>query len=177
MAIIGQRVRDQLFEKDENPLGQDVKINGIIFQVVGVFRSTQNGNQQQEEERIYLPNETLRYAFNQTGWIGSFVIVPRPGIHAREAENDVKMYLAQINKVSPDDKGVFGSFNLQDEHDKVQGLFTGIAVFSWVVPMATIQLNALIPVNRPCTLSCSSCRLKLPNTPLSSGLTLLRWAR
>lgn len=143
VALIGQRVRDQLFEKGQDPLGEDIQINGIIFQVVGVFRSTQNGNQQQEEERIYLPNETLRYAFNQTGHIGSFVIVPKPGFHARVAENDVKTYLAQINKVSPDDRGVFGSFNLQDEHDKVQGLFTGIAVFSWVVAIGTIFAGAV----------------------------------
>ena len=54
-----------------------------------MFKSTQNGNQQQEEERIYLPNDTLRYAFNQTGQIGSFVLVPKPGIHARVVERDV----------------------------------------------------------------------------------------
>ncbi len=143
VAVIGQRVRDQLFAKDENPLGEDITLNGITFQVVGVFRSTQNGNQQQEEERIYLPNETLRYSFNQIGRIGSFVIVPKPGIHARVVENDVKMYLAQINKVSPVDKGVFGSFNLQDEHDKVQGLFTGIKVFSWMVAIGTIFAGAV----------------------------------
>ena len=75
MALIGQRVRDQLFAADENPLGEDITINGITFQVIGVFESLQNGNQQQEEERIYLPNDTLRYAFNQIGAIGSFVIV------------------------------------------------------------------------------------------------------
>ncbi|HEY6126209.1 MAG TPA: ABC transporter permease [Steroidobacteraceae bacterium] len=143
VAVIGQRVRDQLFAKDENPLGEDITINGITFQVIGVFRSTQNGNQQQEEERIYLPNDTLRYAFNQIGRIGSFVIVPKPGIHARVAENDVRMYLSQINKVSPDDRGVFGSFNLQEEHDKVQGLFTGIKVFSWMVAIGTIFAGAV----------------------------------
>ena len=143
VAVIGQRVRDQLFAKDENPLGEDLTINGITFQVIGVFRSTQNGNQQQEEERIYLPNDTLRYAFNQIGNIGSFVIVPKPGIHARVTENDVRMYLSQINKVSPEDRGVFGSFNLQDEHDKVQGLFTGIKIFSWLVAIGTIFAGAV----------------------------------
>jgi len=143
VAVIGQRVRDQLFAADENPLGEDIQVNGIIFEVIGVFKSTQNGNQQQEEERIYLPNDTLRYAFNQTGRIGSFVVVPKPGIHARVAEKDVKNYLAQINKVSPDDKGVFGSFNLQEEHDKVDGLFTGIKVFSWMVAIGTIFAGAV----------------------------------
>ena len=55
----------------------------------------------------------------------------------------MKKYLAQRKKMSPDDKGVFGSFNLQDEFDKVQGLFTGIKVFSWVVAVGTIFAGAV----------------------------------
>ena len=47
VAVIGQRVRDQLFAKDENPLGEDITVNGITFEVIGVFLSTQDGNQQQ----------------------------------------------------------------------------------------------------------------------------------
>ncbi len=143
VALIGQRVRDQLYLKGEKVVGSDITVNGITFQVIGVFQSLQNGNQQQEEERVYIPNDTLRYSFNQVGWVGSFVIIPKEGIHARVAEEDVKRYLAQQNKVSPDDKGVFGSFNLQDEYDKVQGLFTGIRVFSWVVAIGTILAGAI----------------------------------
>jgi putative ABC transport system permease protein len=143
VAVIGQRVRDQLFVAGEPVVGSNIEVNGISFLVIGVFKSLQNGGQQQEEERIYLPNDTLRYAFNQTGVIGSFVFTPKPGLHARQAESDVKAYLAQINKVAPDDKGVFGSFNLQDEHDKVQGLFTGIEAFSWIVAIGTIFAGAV----------------------------------
>ena len=143
VAVIGQRVRDQLFTKDESPLGEDITVNGITFQVIGVFTSSQEGNQRQEEERIYLPNDTLRYAFNQIGSVGSFVIVPKPGVHAAVAENDVKAYLARINKVSPDDRGVFGSWNMQNQYEKVQGLFTGINVFSWVVAIGTIFAGAV----------------------------------
>jgi putative ABC transport system permease protein len=143
VALIGKRVRDQLFAADENPLGQDLTINGITFQVIGVFVSLQNGNQQQEEQRIYLPNTTLRYSFNQTGTVGSFVIIPKDGVRSSQAESDVKTYLAQLNKVSPDDRGVFGSFNLQNEHDKVQGLFTGIKFFSWLVAVGTIFAGAV----------------------------------
>jgi putative ABC transport system permease protein len=143
VAVIGQRVRDQLFTKDESPLGEDITVNGITFQVIGVFTSSQEGNQRQEEERIYLPNDTLRYAFNQIGSVGSFVIVPKPGVHAAVAENDVKAHLAKINKVSPDDRGVFGSWNMQNQYEKVQGLFTGINVFSWVVAIGTIFAGAV----------------------------------
>lgn len=138
VALIGQRVRDQLFLPGEEAIGSQITINGISFDVIGVFKSLSNGQEQQEEERIYLPNDTLRYAFNQVGVIGSMVFTPREGVHAKVAEEDVKRYLAQLKKVSPDDKGVFGSFNLQNEHDKVQGLFAGIRVFSWIVAVGTI---------------------------------------
>lgn len=142
-VIIGTRVRTQLFGEGEDPIGADITINGISFKVVGVFKSLASGNEQQEEEKIYIPNDTLRYAFNQTGWIGSFIIQPKTGLHARVAEEDVKKYLAEINKVSPDDVGVFGSFNLQNEFDKIQGLFTGIAAFSWLVAIGTIMAGAI----------------------------------
>jgi putative ABC transport system permease protein len=143
VVLIGQRVAEQLFSKDEGPLGKDITINGINFTVIGVFESLQRGNEQQQEERIYLPNDTLRYAFNQVGWVDNFMVVPKPGVHARVAEEEVKRYLAQIHKVSPEDRGVLDSFNLQDEFDKVQGLFLGIKVFSWVVAIGTIFAGAV----------------------------------
>ncbi len=143
VALIGRRVRDQLFTDGEAALGSDITINGISFTVVGVFESLQQGNEQQEEERIYLPNDTLRYSFNQIGWVGSLVVIPKPGVHARVAEEDVKRFLAQRNKVHPNDRGVFGSFNMQNEFDKVQGLFVGINLFSWIVAIGTIFAGAV----------------------------------
>lgn len=143
VVLIGKRVRDQLFVKGEPVLGENVTINGINFQVIGVSESLQQGNSQQEDEKVYIPNDTLRYAFNQTGWVGSFMIIPKPGVHAKVAEEDVKRYLAQRLKISPDDKGVFGSFNLQDESDKVDGLFLGIKAFSWIIAIGTIFAGAV----------------------------------
>ena len=143
VALIGDRVRNQLFVPGEKVVGSDITINGISFQVIGVFKSQFTGEAQQQEERVYLPNDTLRYAFNQVANVGSFVLTPKAGLHARVVEDDVKRYLAQRKKVSPDDKGVFGSFNLQNEYDKIEGLFTGIRVFSWVVAIGTILAGAI----------------------------------
>jgi putative ABC transport system permease protein len=143
VAVIGERVRSQLFPKGESALRADLTINGISFEVIGVFRSLSNGNQQPEEEKIYLPNDTLRYAFNQVGWVGSLVVLPKPGVPARDVEEDVKKYLAKRNRVNPEDKGVFGSFNLQNEYNKIQGLFTGMQAFSWVIAIGTILAGAI----------------------------------
>lgn len=142
VALIGQRVRDQLFAPGEAVIGQDITISGIAFSVVGIFQSTQEGNQQQEEERLYLPNDTLRRTFNQPG-IGSFVVLPKDGVDAKVAEEEVKALLAKRNKVSPDDRGVFGSFNMQEQFEKVSGLMTGINIFSWIVAIGTIFAGAV----------------------------------
>jgi putative ABC transport system permease protein len=143
VALIGARVRDQLFRKDEPALRADLTINGISFEVIGVYRSLSPGNQQQEEERIYVPNDTLRFAFNQVGWVGNLVVVPKPGVAASVVEADVKRFLAKRKRVDPNDKGVFGSFNLQNEYEKVQGLFAGMKGFSWVVAIGTILAGAI----------------------------------
>lgn len=143
VVIIGTRVKAQLFGESLDPIGKEITVNGIVFKVVGVFKSQSSGNEQQEEEKLYMPNDTLRYAFNQTGWVGSLVVLPKPGLHARVAEEDVKKYLAELKKIDPKDTAVLGSFNLQNEYEKIQGLFTGIAAFSWIVAIGTIMAGAI----------------------------------
>jgi putative ABC transport system permease protein len=143
VALIGARVKNQLFDKGESALGADITINGISFQVIGVFTSSSGNDGQQEEEKIYLPNDTLRYAFNQVGWLGNFVVIPKAGVHASVTEEEVKRYLAKIKKIDPNDKGVMGSYNLQNESDKVEGLFAGMTVFSWIVAIGTIAAGAI----------------------------------
>jgi putative ABC transport system permease protein len=143
VAVIGERVRNQLFEKDENPVGAHLTLNGISFQVIGVFQSFNPNNKQAAEETLYIPNDTLRYSFNQVGWVGSFVLIPKPGISAQAMEDDVKKYLSKIKKVDPNEKGVFASYNRQTDHDKVDGLLTGIRFFSWFVAVCTIMAGAI----------------------------------
>jgi putative ABC transport system permease protein len=143
VAIIGERVKTQLFKAGETVIGSDIVISGISFQVVGVYKTGQTNPGSTEEEKIYIANDTLRYSFNQVNWVGSFVVIPKAGIHASIAEQEVKDYLAKKNKVDPKDFGVFGSFNLQKEFDKMNGLFTGIKVFSWVVAIGTIMAGAI----------------------------------
>ncbi len=142
VAVLGAGVKEQLFDPGEPVVGANLRIAGINFLVVGTFKSLSSGNNTAEEERIYIPNNTLRYAFNQVGWLGNFAIVPTEGVDASVTEQAVKDYLHELKGIHPDDAGVLGSFNLQQEYDKVQGLFTGIEVFSWVVAIGTIMAGA-----------------------------------
>jgi putative ABC transport system permease protein len=136
VVVIGSSVKDVLFEPDEQVIGEELKIGGINFTVVGVFEtsSTNPG----ESEKIIMANSTLRTTFNQMGWIGHLEVTPKEGVSSAVLEEKVRNLIMERHKVHPDDVGALGSFNLQKEFQKVVSLTTGIRVFSWVVAIGTI---------------------------------------
>ena len=48
VCIIGERVYEVMFDKDEDPVGKYLRVNGVYFMVVGVFRSKNRS----EERRV-----------------------------------------------------------------------------------------------------------------------------
>ena len=45
--------------------------------------------------------------------------------------------------MAPDDARAFGHFNLEEEFDKMQGLFTGIRILIWMVGIGTLAAGAI----------------------------------
>ena len=144
VAVIGNRVRDVLFEKGEKPLGESVRINGIDFQVVGTFESKQSGDRADgDAETLYIPFTTYQQAFNGAGRVGWFSINARPGYSAtRLLENSLAL-LKERHKVAPDDTRAFGSFDLAEQFGKMNGLLSGINILMWVVGIGTLAAGAI----------------------------------
>lgn len=143
VAIIGNRVVEILFG-DTNPVGQYVNIKGSFFQVVGVFKGAGKAEEaQQEAQTIFVPLTTLQVAFNQVNKVDYFAFIPRAGIAAAVVETKVKEVLARQHKVAPTDDRAFGSANVEKEYARVQGLFTGISSFSWLVSIGTILAGVI----------------------------------
>ncbi len=61
VVVIGDRVYQEMFKKDENPIGEYLQIQGVYFKVVGVVKSKQRGFQAEEDEKtIHMPLNTLQ---------------------------------------------------------------------------------------------------------------------
>lgn len=54
IAIIGTAVVKDIFE-GRDPIGQNVKINGQVFKVVGVLQQTENGADQSADDQVVIP--------------------------------------------------------------------------------------------------------------------------
>jgi len=144
VAVIGTRVRDVLFPRGENPVGQSISVRGVYFQVIGVFKSSQSGDDgNRDAETVFVPFTTFQRAFNFGDRVGWMAIISRPDVKASDAEARVLDVLKARHKVAPDDQRAFGHFNLEEEFQKVQGLFKGIAILVWLVGAGTLAAGAI----------------------------------
>ncbi|MTI32690.1 ABC transporter permease [Xanthovirga aplysinae] len=139
VAIIGDRVREVLFEEDEDPLGKYIQIRGVYFKVVGLTKSKRKGERGvRDNERVYIPATTLQQTYNMINRVHWFALTPKDGISATVIEEKAKSLLASRHRVHPDDNPAFGSANIEKEYKQIMGLFMGIKGFGWFVSVFTI---------------------------------------
>lgn len=145
VAVIGTRVKELLFEKDEDPVGQYIQIKGVFFKVIGVFKpkNTNINFGGEKEQSIYIPLTTLQKVYNYGDVTGWFSITSKENIPASVVEEKALALLAQRHTVSPDDKEAFGHFNLEKEFNQMNGLFKGIAGLIWIVGIGTLLAGVI----------------------------------
>lgn len=140
VAVIGEQVREELFDKGENPIGQYIRIKGVYFQVVGVFeprnKNINFGND--KEKTIFIPFTSLQIAYNMGNDVHFIAVTAKGNTPVSVVEKKVMALLASRNKVAPEDEMAFGHFNLEEEFTQMNGLFTGINVLIWIVGIGTL---------------------------------------
>jgi putative ABC transport system permease protein len=140
VAVIGTRVKEVLFEPDEDPIGEYIQIQGIYFQVIGVFRplNTQISFGGEKEQSICIPMTTLQKTYNYGDIVGWFSITSKDNVPASVVEEKVLELMARRHDINPEDKEAFGHFNLQEGYEQMAGLFTGISGLIWIVGIGTL---------------------------------------
>ncbi|WP_238767429.1 ABC transporter permease [Maribellus maritimus] len=140
VCIIGERVVEVMFDKNEDPIGEYLKINGVYYQVVGVVhpetRVNFNGNR--KEENIMIPFTTMQQTYNYGDVVHFFSITSTPGVPVSKVEMRLKELLKERHHIAPDDVQAIGSFNIEVEWIKYMGLFNGIQILTWIVGTGTL---------------------------------------
>ena len=137
VCVIGERTQTELFEKDENPIGQYIRIDNIYFQVIGVHKFVPGGGFESDGD-IFIPFETYRQIYNSGDSVQWFTIAAYDDADVVEVEKDIKAALKRIHRVSPDDDRAFGGFNLGEIFNKIVGFSKGMTLLSLIVGIATI---------------------------------------
>ncbi len=136
VCVIGEDIYKQFYDEDENAIGDFVRINGIYFKVIGVYKPTQTGFE--GDDSIFLPFTTFQTIFNQGKNISWMVITAKEDRNIVDTEATIKTMLKRMHNVHPEDTQAFGSFNLGKEVAKVSGFLSGMRLITYIVGIATL---------------------------------------
>lgn len=139
VCLIGEQVWKDLFGGDEQVEGKVLLMNGTYFTVVGVFKRQSKFVSFGDDERtVAIPTSLLQQMFGMGKRIHLMTVAGRDDVNSRELEEAVKGVLFARHIISPDDKKAAWTMSLADFVDKMKGLFSGIALLTWVVGLGTL---------------------------------------
>jgi len=136
VAVIGKLVKDALFGSDE-PIGDAIQVNGISFQVVGVFEDSGN---ESEMEKVYLPITTAQRTYNGANRIGMvmFTVGDATLEQSKLIAKDVTRRLATRHRFDVADARAVRVNNNIEQFARFSGVIAGIRAFTWLVGVGTI---------------------------------------
>jgi len=139
-CVIGTKVAEELFPKKENPLGQDLRINGVHYQVVGVTYGisdiTVGGTKL--ENSILIPLTTLQQLNNLGDIVHALCATSKSRVPVSQVEERIKVLLKKTNYIHPEDLRAVWSVNLEEEFNLFTNLFAGIDILIWIIGSGTL---------------------------------------
>ncbi len=140
VAVIGRQVAEELFPADEDPIGQYIRIQGVYFQVIGVFTSER---QQRRESTITIPFTTMQRAYNIGNQVYYFAMTAKPDVSVSKVLSQAKSLLQARHSISPDDREAIGAEDVEYEFQRITMLFSGINILVWIVGIGTLLAGVI----------------------------------
>jgi len=152
VALLGMRVVKELFGT-ENPVGNYIKINKVIFQVIGVLKSKGSSGPRDEDDIILAPLSTVMYRLEGTNYVDSIDLQAISADRVDVAVANVKKVLAAEYPVAPSQGAAYNVTNfasMQQTMLKIVSmlgaLLAGVAAISLVVGGVGIMNIMLVSV-------------------------------
>ena len=137
MCAIGSVVASRLFGENVDPIGKEIRINGIVMKVVGMFHDKNDHNR--DSERVYIPDSTYRKMYGIGNTVGAIWLRPDVNINGFELEKKVVGLLKQRHIVAEEDKRAVKAFNMAEPAQMVNGMFAAINTIIWFVGLGTLS--------------------------------------
>ncbi len=142
VAVISNKIHRELLQNEENPVGRELKIADLSFQIIGVY-GDKGG--EREENRVYIPLSTGQRVFNGGDSLNMMYFTLKPAANFEKTleesvkfTDELKTYLKQAHTVAPDDESAINTFNTLENVQRFMNLMMGIKSFFWFVGVCTI---------------------------------------
>jgi len=137
VCVIGEETYKLLFEKGEEAIGEDIRINGVFFTVVGIYKPNNNINID-GENAVFIPFTTFQKAFNTGDRIGWMAIAVESNTKVPVVESQIKAILKNKYDIAPNDERAIGSFDMSEIFNNISAFTTVLKGFSFFVGIFTL---------------------------------------
>ncbi|WP_419213789.1 ABC transporter permease [Maribacter sp. X9] len=147
VAVIGDGVRNELYDKGEEVLGTYVKIQGVNFMVVGTYKKkSDDGNGEEGQKEIFVPFTSFSQAFNTANDVGWMAITAQDGSSISNLKEKIVSVVKENRKIHPEDKRAVGYFDLYEQFNRVESLFGALRWVAYFVGILVL-LSGIIGVS------------------------------
>lgn len=135
VTVIGEGVIRELYAPDEEVLGSYIKVQGVNFMVVGVYKSISNmgGDAEESQKQLFIPFTTFQQAFNYGDIVGWMTITAEDNKPITDLKESIFKLLKNRHTIDPTDDRAVGHFDLYQEFKKINGLFSILTAVSYIV--------------------------------------------
>lgn len=163
VAILGTKVRDDLFGSDSNAVGSSIRVQGNNYTVIGIMEPKGSVGGQDQDDRIYIPLTNMSSRIVGNNAINGVAI---SGIWVQAAD-DAQLEAAQFQVTNllrirhniyppqPDDFRISNQIDIINAFSNVVGLFTvmvsaiaGISLIVGGIGIANIMLVSVVERTR-----------------------------
>lgn len=139
VAVVGQKIVNELFPGDPAPLGKEVLVNGIAYSIVGVAGQTSEVNMgSRVDESVILPSSTYRRAFRRGNTVDIIMLVAENGVKIADLVPQIKRLLFVRHSIAPDDLGACDIFDVSEKFEMVDNLFIGVSLLALFIGLSTL---------------------------------------
>lgn len=147
VAVIGEGVVSGLYENGETILGSYIKIQGVNFMVIGVYKKKATGGDSEEQlKQIFIPFTSFSQAFNMGDKVGWMAITSKDGQAITDVKEKIVSLLKANHKIHPEDERAIGYFDLFEQFNRVENLFTALRIIAYFVGILVL-LSGVIGVS------------------------------
>ena len=146
VIVLHKRTADVLFEKTHTePIGQRVNVNGITFQVVGLY----NDEGSSADNDGLIPFTTLQTIYGKGDKLHNFVFSTK-GLDSEQVnevfEENFRKMMGSNHRFDPSDKSAVWIWNRFTQHLQTQGAMSILRTAIWVIGIFTL-LSGIVGVS------------------------------
>lgn len=137
VAVLG----DQIAKMGGIGIGEEVKVNGIPFLVIGVLSDEDTGISFGDSRRVFIPQTTYRDLWNDKPWMLS--MKPIDGMDSASFRESIVRFYAKQLHFDPSDKDAVRLPDFSEGAAVISGILRGIQIFLGASGAMTMAVGAL----------------------------------